>query len=399
MRIFGHIDRCDAARIDGWIFSPEAPEHQYSLEVIAGGEVIGAMHAGHLRADLKAAGLGNGFCAFMFDMPAGVSDEALRDIRLKVVGTNVFLLPDGGPTPGGNGFRSRFGGLWVDRSDWIDILGERHRSGKLDDETAQQIYSFVRDGYVVLPGAVPARMIASLNDEIERGWSRPPLGLMIETLEPSGQKRVIRPDPRLRDGRTRMLDFYAVSETARRVIVVPAPIKFLTAVLDDTPKVFEQFVQQKATGAALTKDSATVRLPGYALMTIASCVALEDITAGSGEIEMLTGSHHGPEFLFGGSAKSMFGHEDEAGAFAAAIATDAGALGHKPVSFTARAGDVLIRHADLAYADTKPARSSNTRRMMTTHFTRASYGVPRDTGFPELKTPACVFASWNSAIK
>lgn len=398
MRILGHVDRCDANRIDGWIFSPDAPDYQFSLEIVAGGEVIGAMHAGHFRGDLKEAGLGNGFCAFLFDMPKGLSDAALSDIQLRVIGSTVVMLPDAA-APRIGGFRSRFGGLWTDRSDWVEILGERQRRGRIDDETAQQIFRFARDGYVVLPGAVPPRLVATLNDEIERAWSRPPAGLLIETLEPAGTAREIRPDVRLRDGRTRLLDFYAVSETARRVAAAPAAMKFIAAVLDDTPKAYAQSILHKATGAAMTKDSATAGLPGYPLQMVTSWLALEDIAAGAGELNILAGSHHAPEYLFAGRDKSMTGHEAEADAFAAAIAEAAKTHAHRSDTFIARTGDLLIRHADLAYGDAKVTRANATRRAVVTNFIRAGIELPKGRDQGELRTPACVYVSRHTAVK
>jgi len=132
MRVLGNVDRCDADRLIGWIHCSDLPEERLALEVFSGTKQIGACTAGLLRPELVGK-MGDGCCGFTFVMPADLSDQALRSIRLRVKGSNVFLLPNRAdevvkeqpPAPTGNDAAgpaslSKFGSLWIDRSDWMD---------------------------------------------------------------------------------------------------------------------------------------------------------------------------------------------------------------------------------------------------------------------------------------
>jgi hypothetical protein len=345
MRIKGHVDLCDATRVVGWVFCPEAPETKFSLSIIAGGETIGTTHAGHHRADLERAGMGDGYHAFIFDMPPLLSDEQLRDIRVQVLGSDVLLLPGPADAQTGGAFRTRFGGLWIDRTDWIDVLGDKHRRGMITDATAEQITRLVRDGFTVLRGAVPQILLDELAAQTEA-----------DLPENGG----ILADP------------YRTSTAARRIAMPPASRDLIRVLLDAPPLLFAQTLTQSAPGARMRKDSVLTPIPGNFLTQLATWAALEPIAPGCGELAMLVGSHHAPQYLFGGRHRMLAGHEDEAPQFEYHIAQTAADFGYRRFTFTANPGDMLIRHADLAYADTPVVRSGSSRRALISHITRAS---------------------------
>jgi hypothetical protein len=51
-------------------------------------------------------------------------------------------------------YRSRYGGLWVDRADAYDLLAERRRRGDITDAEAVSLAHYIDHGYVVFPRAV-----------------------------------------------------------------------------------------------------------------------------------------------------------------------------------------------------------------------------------------------------
>ena len=51
-------------------------------------------------------------------------------------------------------FHSRFGGFWIDRHDAGALLAERVCDGRIRPEVGERIEHFMRDGYVIIPGAV-----------------------------------------------------------------------------------------------------------------------------------------------------------------------------------------------------------------------------------------------------
>lgn len=395
MKLRSHIDRCDSAFIEGWIFDEENLNQRFRLQFISGGQPLGECDADRFREDLAAVNLAGGTIAFSFKLPDVLPRNFLKDLRIRIVGTDAYLLPIPPETDEEPPMRSRFGGLWIDRADWVDRLAFKHRQGQIDDETALQIFRFVRDGFLVIPAAVPIRLVTQLNDEIDRVWARPPQGLLIETFEPDDKMKYIPPEIRYRAGRTKLLDLFTVSEAARRATATAAPMRFLSAIFADKPKAFQQLTFWRGSQQPMHKDSAYVKIDTNPMALAASLLALENIVAGAGEPEYYAGSHHAPEFLFGGTSKWAETFRPDHERFLASLHQDAETFGHKRAPFLGRAGDVLIWHADLAHGDAPVTRPNATRRSLLTHFTPAAEEpfYRRNAQHQEMKTEECVFVS------
>lgn len=403
MRVRGNVDRCAPEGVSGWVIDEDAPQTRLRVEVFLGEAPLGSCLADQPREDLKQAGIGDGNAAFTFVPPAFLPRRALAGLRLQVTGSDVVLaLPAeaatqapanaAGPEPTTT---SRFGGLWIDRSDFMDRLGLKHRRGEIDDATALDLCRFVRDGYLVIPGAVPPAEVAAMRAELDRVWAAPPPGLLIETYEPDRVMKYIAPDIRHRAGATKLLDLYTVSRLTQAVTAAPACIRFLSAVFEDTPKAFQQLCFWNGSQQSMHKDTAYVKIDSNPLSLAATWLALEDVEEGAGELEYYIGSHRAPDFVFGGVSKWVEGHLGEHDRFLASLHADAARFGHTRASFRARAGDVLIWHADLAHGGTPITRQGQTRRSLVTHFTAG-----RDTPFyrrtsrhAALERDGCVFVS------
>lgn len=368
MSIAGHIDRLDRELIEGWIVDLNDPAHRVALEVCAGERVIAHVTADCFRQDLADANLGDGYCAFSFQPPAFLSVADLRRLTFRLAGGNLIL-----PLPQASQDVTNADGLWIDRPDWIDVLGRKLRSKVLSDEMASLIVRFVRDGYVVLPGAVDAKTLVKLNADIDSIWLNPPQGALIETFEPDGVMKYVAPTPEYRAGRTKLLDVYTSSAVARQAIAAPAVIAFLTAVFEDKPKAFQSLAFHKGSQQPIHKDSAYVKVDSNPTAFAAAWLALEDITVGTGEFEYLVGSHHAQPYLFGGVSRWLEGYEHEHDAFLKAIADDARTLEQPKLTFLAKAGDVLVAHANLAYGGGEISKFGRTCRILCSHFTPSLY--------------------------
>jgi hypothetical protein len=280
------------------------------------------------------------------------------------------------PRPRLPGFESvekfeRFGGLWIDEPDFMDQLGSRHRHGQLTDSQCEQLVRFVRDGYLILKGAVPAEVVDAVNSDIDHIWQSPPKEIRVETFEPDGQMRRVLPKKALRNGRTKLLDLHAHSASARAAIANEASVAFLTAIFDAQPKAFQSLAFWRGSQQAMHKDTAYVKVEPAPMHLAASWLALEDITDGSGELEYFIGSHRAPHYLFGGVHKWMESHPEESDRYLASIQADAERYGHTRGRFLADAGDVLIWHADLAHGGSAIRHTKATRRSLVAHFTTA----------------------------
>ena len=71
-------------------------------------------------------------------------------------------------------YRSRYGGLWVDRRDAHDILDGRLARGEITDADAEVLAHYIDHGYVVFPKATDESVIDEYLAVFESAWNAPP---------------------------------------------------------------------------------------------------------------------------------------------------------------------------------------------------------------------------------
>src|ERR1700730_17237977 len=150
MRIIGHVDRCDEHFIAGWITIPDTIETKLRLEFLLDEKVIGRCVADQFRQDLKDASIGDGQCAFSFQTPEFIPKRDISRIivRLEI---SIVCLPIDTANPDGKSLTnlsetiSRFGGLWIDRYDWLDRLAMKNRKGAISDDFWAVLFRFLPD--------------------------------------------------------------------------------------------------------------------------------------------------------------------------------------------------------------------------------------------------------------
>jgi phytanoyl-CoA hydroxylase len=290
---------------------------------------------------------------------------------------------------------SKPGRLWIDEPDWLDVLARKRWSGEFSEELAGRIFRFVRDGYIVIPQAVPAELIDLLHAEIEELWTAPPAGLMIETYEPDNRLKHIPPVVAYRAGVTKLLDVFAFSATARTAIANPPTVDFLRAIFGARPKAFQSLSFWNGSQQAIHKDTAYVRVDTGVARLAATWLALEDVEAGTGELEYYIGSHRAPAFMFGGESRWMEYKPEEHLAFLRSLHEDAQQFGNPRGSFLGKKGDVLVWHADLAHGGAQITKPGRTRRSLVAHFC-AEADEPyyrRHSQTKGLATDDCIFVS------
>jgi len=397
MRIYGSIDRQDGTAVEGWVTCPDYPDQKVALELVLNGAVVGRGAADRYRADLQSANLGDGVCAFSIPTPPFLPAMDIDRLVVRVQGSPLVFERQSTVRRSFDSVEKfeRFGGLWIDEPDFMDMLGIRHRTGALSDAQCEQLVRFARDGYLILPGAVSAELIDRVNADIDRVWSKPPPGIQVETFEPDGVMRRTVPKRALRNGRTKLLDLHAYSVAARAAIANEATIGFLTALFASTPKAFQSLTFWNGSQQAMRKDTAYVKVEPEPMQLAASWLALEDITEGSGELEYFVGSHRAPHYLFGGAHKWMENHPEESESYLLSIQADAERYQHRRGRFLAQAGDVLIWHADLAHGGSTIAKSGRSRRSLVAHYT-AEHNEPfyrRDRRWATVTENGCEFQS------
>lgn len=84
MRLQGHLDCAEPGVVAGWVVDLDAPDRRIGLHFHVGAETLGHGEAGLFRADLLAAGMGDGHCFFVFDPPRTLTADELAALTIRL---------------------------------------------------------------------------------------------------------------------------------------------------------------------------------------------------------------------------------------------------------------------------------------------------------------------------
>jgi phytanoyl-CoA hydroxylase len=266
-----------------------------------------------------------------------------------------------------DGYRSKFGGLWIDRDDWERLLEKKIRAEHISSETAEKLRFWRAHGHVILDRAVPNGDIDELRADIDRAWRQKDDRYSVQIAH----GRYI---PLSKADRTqplvKLLDVYAHSDAAKRVTFADPIRNFLAAVFERDILAFQNLTFEVGSTQAVHQDTAYV-VVGSPLELVASWVALEDIQEGSGELVYYPGSHNFPDFIFDGRYKHWDPERDGKEVhdlFLATLHKEAKKRGLILEKFWPKKGDVLIWSADLAHGGGPITRPGATRSSYVTHY-------------------------------
>ena len=253
-----------------------------------------------------------------------------------------------------------FGPLWIDQPNWVSDP----RYVAAESVQKQYLEDFVEKGYVIFKHAVPEDIVDQILADAHGIYDRP------ENYVLKGQGKYLDPAELTKLNRgNRIIDLYAVSAAARDAIMTSPVADFLNLIFDEPPIAMQSLFFEYGSQQAIHQDTAYV-VSGKPLSLAASWIALEDVTAGSGELIYYPGSHRFQHFLFSDAHKSWVQDRDgqeQHKTFLKSLHQQASDLGIKKDSFIAQKGDVLIWHADLAHGGSK-IKNDMTRRSLVAHY-------------------------------
>ena len=67
--------------------------------------------------------------------------------------------------------QSRFGGLWTDQANALDLVDGKLDLGMINAQQADTLREWIRDGYVILKGALPSQMVEGARAELDKAYS------------------------------------------------------------------------------------------------------------------------------------------------------------------------------------------------------------------------------------
>ncbi|TXN43880.1 hypothetical protein FV233_16875 [Methylobacterium sp. WL7] len=81
--LLGHFDLCDGLRVTGWAQDLAYPDGLVCLDIVVDGAVVALAYADRYRADLKAAGIGDGGHAFDLVLPQPLTPDTTHTIEVR----------------------------------------------------------------------------------------------------------------------------------------------------------------------------------------------------------------------------------------------------------------------------------------------------------------------------
>jgi len=259
-------------------------------------------------------------------------------------------------------YRSRFGGLWVDRSDADSILARKLRDGEIAADEAAPLRHYMDSGYVIFPRAVDPGLVDRYLAFFEQAWDHPPYGFYAH----SGGE--VHPLSRtLYERITKVSDLHYYFARAGEIVFPPAVRRFLELIYERPPVVFQTMSMRKGSEESLHTDTGPLTLTEPMSLT-AAWIALEDVRPGAGALQFVPGSHRLPEVLNNGVSKA---HHNDFSAYYQVLQTTLKMCAERNLPtehFLARKGDVLIWSADLMHGGAKIENAALTRKSLVCHY-------------------------------
>ena len=199
--------------------------------------------------------------------------------------------------------------------------------------------------------------------------------LRFECGEITGGRQAIPWQSEINQYPAKALDIHYFSAAIRDLIFAPAVVAFLGLIFENRAFASQTLGFLRGSAQEGHQDSAYV---SYTIprQFAASWIALEDVTAGAGELFYYPGSHKLEDFLYGGRYKSI--HEmrrttsadfpqETVRQHVESLKARAARRGICKVTFAAKKGDALIWHADLVHGG-NPVSKTITRKSIVTHY-------------------------------
>jgi ectoine hydroxylase-related dioxygenase (phytanoyl-CoA dioxygenase family) len=199
----------------------------------------------------------------------------------------------------------------------------------------------------------------------------------------------------------RMLDPHAFFRSVLDAVFAPAIVRFLRFVFERHPICTQTLGFRKGSESGLHRDTSYV-VVDQPMKLAASWIALEDIHPGSGVLELISGGHRIPEYLYSGQFKHWNPSRDtveDHQRYHRAMTDDARKMGLALEAFVPKRGDVLIWSADLPHGGSTITDPNLTRKSLVAHYCpsdcRPNYfeHTPDKCTMKEAQE-SCYYSSW-----
>ncbi|RMH19374.1 MAG: hypothetical protein D6696_10685 [Acidobacteria bacterium] len=258
--------------------------------------------------------------------------------------------------------------LWLDRDDAHRRIDKRLRRGTLDGARAEKLRQLVEHGHLRFTLDLDEAQTAAIDGAADALWRDRPAdvayacrGLPIPFAYGDGADR--RPPYRI-------ADLHTACDAALRLALDPTLFEWVELIFGAPAVAVRSFYFEWGSQELLHRDPMRVPVSRpHHLLT--AWIALEDVTAESGPVTYIPGSHRWPFYQL--TPSRMLVHRPHASPSAAWDAAQWQRVGVEPEVFTARRGEVLLWHHGLLHGGARPRDPERSRKSLVVHFsTRAT---------------------------
>lgn len=276
-------------------------------------------------------------------------------------------------------FHSNFGGLWIDNIDQREVRDKLETIS--NKETKQKVQDFIRDGYIIIPGAVSVQDIDNYLFEYDN-YIKISGGFEIEIPTQGGRQEFSREKSNIPG--SKVLDTAMLLSSGENICFSPPIANFINTIFEDFILAFQTLHFDVGSTQAIHQDTAYVVVKNEPMKLCASWIALEDVNPGSGELVYYAGGHRIDEYTYADGSSKHFDiirdGNDSHDRHLSYIHEEASRLGLNQKSFLPRKGDALIWHADLPHGGGKITSPGASRRSIVTHYCPISH-IPNYADF------------------
>jgi len=241
------------------------------------------------------------------------------------------------------GHHSEFGGTWTDRRDAEAELARRLARGALAAELQPALEQWLREGYIVLRGALSDQAVGRAHAALPALRQRLPCRRRGELLASPPRAGVDEPA-------AATLDPHAPSQEIRDVLLATPIVDWTTIVFDESPLLMDSIVGACSTPAGLAHRDPSLVVVSSPLELVGARIALAD----GPPFTVWPRSHRLPEHPFSGVSRHYNPERDGVDALREhdeRLLADAEEAGLEPVALSLAPGDVVLWSADLLHDD------------------------------------------------
>ena len=248
---------------------------------------------------------------------------------------------------------------WLDKPDAAAEIARREKAGTIDAQEADACRYWMENGYLILPGLIPA-------EEIDRAWEAYEAALAAGTF---GERTFVNAAKTLDD---RKLDPHLSVPAIRALQHHPAVLKWTDLLFGRRTVPFQTIMGHAGSEQAAHSDS--IHMTTYPLgYLIANWIAFEDIGPDSGVLEFYPGSHKLPYLLSAQVGIKPYEFKEKGYSvymerYEPALLSECLKAGHTKKTFMAKKGDVLFWHANLVHGGGRRIDPDASRKALVCHF-------------------------------